>query len=489
MTDLAGQIQRAVLDGKLLSPGDSVVVAVSGGVDSMVLLHILHEGSALHGWHLVVAHFNHMLRGRHGDADERLVRKRAERLGVRFRGGRADVRAWAARLGVSLEMAARQKRHEFLARTARSLGVRTVALAHQADDQLEGFFLRLLRGAGPEGLSGMRLTGPSPVDPEVRLIRPLLGVTRKEVARFARDCGIPFREDATNERLDHERNRVRHRLLPFLKEEFQPNLMETVARLIQVMTVESDFVASQTEEALLARRPFEQLDTALQRRWLRAQCFQLGLVPDFELVEFLRNRPEERCMVAPKRVVWRNRGGHLQEERLVSTARPGKRERKVRLAEGGRVLFDGVEVEWRVEPCAGWTPSRPAEQGLERFDLAKVGVQVRLRHWRPGDRFQPIGMSRPVKVQDLFTNRKIPRTERARLTVAENSAGQIFWIEGLRISEQFKLDASARRCLEWRWRRLQREVGGRIAVEAAGAAGRGAPGATNGCAPPMNMVG
>src|SRR5262245_40188660 len=162
----------------------------------MVLLELLRRYGEEHSCRIVVAHFNHCLRGRSSDADEALVRRTARRLGTTCKVGRADVRSWARRYGISIEMAARQKRHQFLARTARILGIRKVALAHHADDQVELFFLRLLRGAGPEALAGMRQKSPSPADPTVQLIRPLLEVPKMELERFASEERVRFRNDA-----------------------------------------------------------------------------------------------------------------------------------------------------------------------------------------------------------------------------------------------------------------------------------------------------
>jgi len=162
----------------LLSPGQAVLVAVSGGMDSMVLLRSLKELSEKMCWNICVAHFNHQLRGRSSDADEKLVSKTAAALKLAFVAERADVKSFARKSKVSIEMAARKLRHEFFARTARDRNISTVALAHHADDQVELFFLRLLRGAGGEGLAGMKWQSPSPADKKIMLVRPLLDMTK-----------------------------------------------------------------------------------------------------------------------------------------------------------------------------------------------------------------------------------------------------------------------------------------------------------------------
>ena len=196
----------------------------------MVLLHLLASFASRHGWRLTVGHFNHQLRGRSSDADERLVRRTARRLGLKCAVGSSDVRDFAKEHGISIEMAARKCRHEFLARVAVEHQARVISLAHHADDQVELFFLRLLRGAGSQGLGGMKWVGPSPANARLKLVRPLLDCSKVELTDFGQQHRIEFREDATNISQDVLRNRVRHELLPLLTRRYQPALQRTVLR-------------------------------------------------------------------------------------------------------------------------------------------------------------------------------------------------------------------------------------------------------------------
>src|ERR1035437_5145368 len=159
----------------------------------MVLLHLLNSLAKKYHRQISVAHFNHQLRGRASDADEKLVRQTAEKLSRPFFSERGDVARFAAQSKISVEMAARKLRHEFLARVAREQKISAVALAHHADDQVELFFLRLLRGAGGEGLAGMKWRSPSPADKGISLVRPLLDFSKAELLAFARENKIRFR--------------------------------------------------------------------------------------------------------------------------------------------------------------------------------------------------------------------------------------------------------------------------------------------------------
>jgi tRNA(Ile)-lysidine synthase len=479
-------LAEGISDRGLFRHGQAILVAVSGGVDSMVLLQVLHELSGPTRWRLAVAHLNHQLRGKASDADERLVRRFAKKLKVPVIVERAHVRRIMKQERISLEMAARQARHEFLARTARRRGIRTVALAHHTDDQIELFLLRLLRGTGAQGLSGMPWRNPSPADPRVQLTRPLLDRSKAELRCYAKEHKIPFREDATNASTDVLRNRIRHELLPLLKKHYQPAIDQVLARTIDILRTESEFVAQTAEEALdfirnagsaprktaaksPARRtraaaqktkpftPFEALPAGLQRRVLQNQLLGLGISPDFELIEKLRQSPGKRVCVPYGRegelgFCARNQQGLIQITRPAGESfNPESVE--LDLFSRTSAVFAGVQFRWRFLTKRGDAIQKP-QTGLEIFDAELVGRRIILRHWQPGDRFHPIGMPGEVKIQDFLTNQKVPRAKRHELVLATTVKREVFWMENMRISDRFKLRKSTIRRLQWSWERL-----------------------------------
>ena len=219
-----------------------VLVAVSGGVDSVVLLRSLESLAGDLGLELAAAHFNHRLRGTAADADQAFVRTLADELRIPCFEGAARVRAEATASRESLEMTGRRLRHSFLAATARKWNADGIALAHHADDQAELFLIRLLRGAGGAGLAGMRWRSPSPSDPGVPLVRPLLNLSKTELETEAATEAWPFREDETNRDPSILRNRIRHELLPLLEEGFQPGIRTVLNRTADLVGDEATFV-------------------------------------------------------------------------------------------------------------------------------------------------------------------------------------------------------------------------------------------------------
>jgi tRNA(Ile)-lysidine synthase len=323
------------------------------------------------------------------------------------------------------------------------------------DDQLELFFLRLLRGSGGEGLAGMRWRNPSPENSRIELVRPLLDVSKSELHEFAVQRKISFREDATNASPDIQRNRIRHELLPLLRRCYQSALDRTLLRVMEIAGADAEFAGMAAAEWLKKekRPPFGKLPVAVQRRAIQLQLRQHNVAADFDLIERLRSTPGCPVTIAPGRAVVAGSDGQLRLRKAEVPA-PESESLKLDLENrAGEITFGHLRIRWSIHGHR--VPFLPkALKRRELFDADKVGSPIMLRHWRPGDRFQPIGMAEQVKLQDLFVNQKIARERRHKLVVAEAAAGDLFWVEGLRISERFKLSEQTNRCLQWQWNPL-----------------------------------
>lgn len=426
---------RIVFRDRLGFEQGPMVLAVSGGLDSMALLHSMATLRRKFSWELSVAHANHGLRGEESDRDAALVEASAKEFRLPYISMSLDVRSEAARTGESLEMAARRLRHVFLAQAAKAAGARHIALAHHSDDQAELLLLRLLRGTGTEGLSGMMPRSPSPAMDSMTLLRPFLDFTRAELAEFVTRHRIQFREDRTNADQTIPRNRVRHHLIPFLSSHYNPSLVHALRRLAEIAGAESDFLRTEADRWRRAGQPgdFASLHPALQRAILRLEFWEQGLDADFEMVERQR-----RARISGKQ-------GRMPKSGVesASTAAPSPEPHPIRLAgRTGKAAFAGVAIRWKIR-------SRPLPfgPGIEQFDADFVGPEILVRHRKSGDRFQPLGMPRPGRLQNLFINRRVPPADRRLRLVFERASGGLVWVEGFPPAEDAKVTTKSRRIL------------------------------------------
>lgn len=433
-------VLRTIAAHRLFVAGETVVVAVSGGADSVALLDFLATGSGL-GLQLVVAHVNHGLRGVEADADERFVRGLAERYGLPMATTSADVRALSRQRRISLEEAGREARYAFFEAVAGQYGAARIALAHHRDDQAETVLMRLIRGAGVDGLSGMR-----PRSGDGRYVRPLLSITRRAIVGYLRKRGLAWREDASNQDQRFLRNRVRHELLPLLAG-YNPAIAERLAATAESLAADGELL-----ERLTAER------YAVCRR----DCAGEGLV-----VPLLRQEPDgirlrlyRRAIAAVKGDLRRLAHRHLQAiDRLVFAARSNA---ELVLPDGVRVTrcYDALTVTvgepgedfgyellvegpgsyrlpggWvlTVEIAAAPASWEGAASDTAWFDPVTAPFPWQVRTFRPGDRIRPFGMAGEKKVKDLLIDLKIPPIERRSLPLIF-AGGVLAWVCGIRRS-------------------------------------------------------
>lgn len=449
MASIIDTVDASVKD--LIPKGSGVLIAVSGGVDSMLLMHVLHQLAAKHRWRLVVAHINHKLRGRASDVDQRLVEKSAKQLKLKI-----STASWgrepAAVKEYGLEMAARNARLSFLGKAARRHRCTYVATGHHRDDQVETFFWRLFRGAGGVGLGGMRQVDDFPLNFGLKTIRPLLIFGKDEIRKFANEKKLKFREDNSNQDVAILRNRIRGKLLPYLRRNFHSGIELPINQSQELIGADAEFARDTAREWLDAEKnlPFYQLHLAVQRWAIWHQLIELNIDPQYYIIEDLRLSAEKPFSLDPKRVIQRDERGRLHVHDVSVLNFSDSNTRILPKARWNRTAFGDLEFHYRINKC-GLKPKSNQLPVQEQFDADRVGKAIVLRHWHCGDRFQPIGMSQKIKLQDLFTNAKVPALEKRARAIACTASGEIFWVQGLRIGEVAKIQPETTRFLEWRW--------------------------------------
>lgn len=415
--DIPSTILKNIDQHRLIPPGMHAIVAVSGGADSVALLHAFKKN----GIPCTIAHMNHLLRGDESNADEQFVRGLAQTLDVSLLVKSVDVRKRAETSGDSIEMAARKARHDFFSEFENSV----IALAHHADDQVETFLLKLARGAGPEGLSGMSF---SQNIGSLRLIRPMLNIPQAEIIQWLKSEGHTWREDSSNSDEGYLRNKIRHSILPMLERELNPNLRESLLRTMNILQEENAWMDEQ-----LASLPLQDCGhPAARRRILRKWLFEHGVRKvSYEAVEhilaLMKNGKGTSVfeLNADQRIVV-----EYGTPRLENNPAPPE------------------QISWNitVQPSTGWQKDSdvfgktPAEACFEREKVGNSPITV--RSVQPGDRMNPLGMAGSRKLQDIFTDLKIPRAQRNRIPIV-TCRNEIIWIPGYRISRDWAVSDQA----------------------------------------------
>lgn len=457
-------ISETIRKRALLKKGDRIVVAVSGGADSVALLYALHHLRRRLGVSLFVAHLDHGIRGRAGAADALFVKNLAWKLGLPCVEDRIDVPASARLSKTSLEMAAREARYAFLVRTARDLAATCIATAHTSDDQVETMLLRLARGAGVRGLAGIPFKTMSDGVP---VVRPMREATHAQAVSFLKKHGLRWREDRTNRELRFLRNRVRHKVLPFLEEQLSSRLRDTLRRTSDIMAGENDWMDEEAQKALractlgrgaLSVRRLESLALAVRRRVVRAWLVAGGIpadVVDYDVggrVEGLltgRGGTKAAALPAGWRVV--RAYDRLSVERVGGESDAGFH---AALRIPGVTQLAGPALKIHTTYSRGVVREPSARIG--RYPLtatvsrAAVGKgPVFIRSWRPGDRIRPLGMKGSKKIQDVLTDLKVPAGERCRVPLFE-CRGEIIWLPGYRVAQGWEVPGPDNPCLRLR---------------------------------------
>ena len=459
----------AVGDAPEVENGRIVLVGVSGGPDSVCLVHLLNQLKESLSVRLHIAHLNHMLRGASSDGDARYVERLGKSLKIPVTIEARDVNVYRKEHRLSLEEAAREVRYDFFARTAKSVGAECVALGHTEDDQVETVLMHLVRGAGIVGLRGMSsvVNMNTCGERKLRIVRPLLEVTRKETENYCSAHHLDPRNDVSNESLDYARNRFRHELIPVLRKSNSDigaavrRVTETAADIMSFLDGEvesawSDAVCVNLIGITINTEAILSLHPALQRQLLRRVMSEaLGDLVDIEAVH-IESMMEALHKPAGKRLSL-PRG--LKFYVSYDTCLLAKDEEDIcplpAIGRGRRLKVPGVTLlsGWRVKADIV-QPGERADGFTACIDADASGMVLTVRIRRPGDRFQPLGMSNIKKLQDFMVDAKIPSTWRDRVPLV-CSRDSIVWVAGWRISDSVKITGSTKKVLRISFERAE----------------------------------
>jgi tRNA(Ile)-lysidine synthase len=450
------KVNQTIEKYDLLKKSERVVVAFSGGPDSTALLAVLVPIAKVLDLSLIVAHFNHGLRGLDSDEDEKYSRDLSEKMGLPFISKKMDQRQ--RKKGISPEDFYRRQRYDFLNKICEDYRAQKIALGHHLQDQAETVLLNILRGSGLEGLKGflpMR---------EGKFIRPLIEVSRLEIISFLNEAGIAYRQDNSNENTKYLRNQIRTELIPYLKEKYNPKIEENLAQMAEILRLEDEFIRQHVNEVL--QSPF------IQRRQNRIllKISYLNKLPSTIRLRLFKTILESLNLA---------KNGfsfiHIKSlDNLAQKCESGKRldlplgievrrEYEDLIIEGKKVGPKQMGYEYTVNiPGSLYIEERQftarAEVTIKEnidfsvknevyLDLDKIQQPLIIRNRRDGDWFQPLGMQGRKKIKNFFIDHKVPRRERDKMVLLADQKS-IIWIENMHLNERVKVTAETKNVLK-----------------------------------------
>lgn len=445
------QFQAYINRYNLIAEGDKVILALSGGIDSMVLADLLLKVKV----DFVAAHCNFHLRGEESDGDEKFVRDYAERNGIQCYVKHFETEKYAAEQGVSIEMAARDLRYSWFEQLRQELGYDKIAVAHHADDQAETFFINLLRGAGLNGLKGMKPHNGV-------IIRPLLWASREQIRKYAVENHIVWREDHTNVESVYLRNRIRNQLLPIF-DELQPKARQGLYKSLEHLSAENELYRALLKEKLaqiveqdgdVQRLPYSKIIKAefpepvegptysfqLLFEWLR----QYGFNTDqchfiFEAME--TGIGNKYFSPTYQLVIGRN---ELQLTEIKSLE-----DEEIQIEAGQKGITSPIHLcLTQFDKTSDFVIDKSPE--VAQLDFDKLRFPLILRHWHHGDRFHSLGMKGSKLLSDFFVDQKFTEYQKQNVWLLVSADGDILWVVGYRLDDRFKITDDTKTVFECR---------------------------------------
>lgn len=449
------QFLKTIKKYNMVKEGDKVIVGVSGGPDSVCLLHLFNKFCGQMGILLYVAHLDHMFRGKESEEDARFVETLCHNWNIPFFSDKVDVPKITKNYSLSPEDAARRARYDFFQRVKEQIKAQKIATGHNQNDHEETILMNILRGSGLDGLMGIDAVRGT-------YIRPLIEIPRNEIEKYLKQEDIPFRIDATNLTTDYFRNSLRLELIPLIREKYCPHLGQSLRRLAEIARRDLSFLKQETkktgadviryepEKVLIDIKKFSEQHEAIKYRLVRSAVEKLaGNVKDFEirhgklLVDFIEKALPGSVIDLPKNL----QGIKEYDDFILSKASFDEiPDYSYMLCVPGQITIKeiGVSIKAYIRPKDEIKIT--TDTNIAYLDYDKINSNLVIRNRRPGDRFKPLGGIGFKKLKDYLIDEKIPRRKRNQVPIVE-FGGKIVWVGGMRIDDRFKVAEETKRVL------------------------------------------
>jgi tRNA(Ile)-lysidine synthase len=435
---MISEFKKFISDNNLITPGDKILLAVSGGIDSMVMTYLFHQL----GYKFGIAHCNFSLRARESDKDEELVRQYASENNIQFHSTRFETKTYARKNKLSVQMAARDLRYKWFEEIRNENGYDSIAIAHNLNDNIETLLINLTRGTGLAGMAGMK-----PVSNKI--IRPLLFATRHDILTFRNQHKIVFREDKSNADTKYTRNKIRHLVIPVLKEinpSIEITLGETAERFSGFNEIVSEYISRLRETISEEREQFitfnvNQLKTRLHNKAVLFELFKpYGMTNALliDLMKVISGKTGGQIITDTHRII-KNR-----KEIIVSDEEIRKETSYTIENIQSFPDFPGISSARNITVTENFEIS--SDPHIACIDSQKISFPVIIRKWRAGDYFYPLGMKQKKKLSNYFIDKKYSMFDKENIFILE-SGGKIVWIIGDRIDDRFRITDSTKKGL------------------------------------------
>lgn len=431
-------VSKFISENNLAKPADRILLAVSGGIDSMVMAHLFHMLNYKTG----IAHCNFSLRGEESDKDEDLVRKFSLENNIPFYTIRFDTKAYAAKNKLSIQMAARELRYKWFEQIRKENGFDFIAVAHNLNDNIETVLINLTRGTGIAGMTGMR-----PISDKI--IRPLLFASREKIEGFQTGYNIPFREDRSNADTKYVRNKIRHLIIPVMKEinpSVETTLNNTAERFAGIYEIVADYILKLKKEISTVKddhvlflldklKPYEKNKSILFELF-KPYGISEALLAD--LIKVIEGESGGMVITHTHRII-KNRN------ELILTENKKHSEAIYTINNSDEfTLFPGIASAEILKIPSDY--KIPADRNIGCLDMRLISFPLVIRRWKEGDYFFPLGMKQKKKLSDYFIDKKYSIPDKEKIFILE-AGGNIVWIIGDRIDDRFKITRETREVL------------------------------------------